>query len=134
MTWKAVSGGKVRRSFIQENYLRDLPPSDLVGIYFNEKPTQAQAKVVGQITCPGCKKSYPFEINAWMIAGTGGSAMVNCTNPVCRDETKVTAYPGQEQDKPEDNPLFVFAEPYITKNGQVLSHIALKVTDIIFIS
>jgi hypothetical protein len=128
MKWKAVTGEDIRRLFAEENYTRNLP-TGLVGIYFMEMPTEDKVKVVGQVSCPGCKKWYPFEIDTWVVAE--GSALVYCTDSSCRDQTLVKAYRGQEHKKPEDNPLFIFAEPYITKKGQVLAPVALKVSDVI---
>lgn len=128
MKWKADTGAKISKLFTEENYLRELE-SDVVGIYFTEEPSVDKVKVVGQVSCPGCNKWFPFEIDTWVIAE--GSTMVRCTDPGCRDEIKVTAYRGQEQDKPEDNPLFIFAVPYIVKRGQTLSKVAIKVSDVI---
>ena len=128
MNWKVESGENICNLFVKENYFRNLA-SDVVGIYFEKEPTVDKVKVFGQISCPGCKKWYPFEIVTWVIAE--GSTFVRCSDPGCRDETKVTAYRGQEQDIRGDNPIFIFAEPYITKRGQLLSNIALMVSDVI---
>ena len=127
MNCTVETGSTISKLFARENYLRDLE-SDVVGVYFKEDPSGDKVKVIGQITCPGCMQWYPFEVEPWVVAE--GSAMVHCTDPVCGDETKVTAYRGQEEKQAKDNPLFIFAVPYITKKGQVLSKIAVKVTDV----